>query len=179
MRILRIFLIIPLILLLSSCGTFRKVDTREVPINVNDRAEKNIQEGRGFRLMDATKNKSGGSFEFATSNEMWRASLDILDFAPLSNVNYSGGIIITDWYSDDSSKNEYIKITIQFLSNEIRADALKVIVYKKTCLDNNICTTKKIQSEISDKIKKAVLKKAALLKENEQVTDKNYKILNK
>ena len=175
MNFLKFFVIFTLILSLSNCGTFRKVDTRKVPVNVNERAEKNIQEGRGFRVMDLG-NKSSGTFEFATSNEMWRASLDILDFTPLSNVNYSGGVIITDWYSNDNSKNEYLKITIRFLSNEIRSDALKVTVYKKTCTDNNACSTKKISSDLSMEIKKAVLKNATLLKEKERVVDKNYKI---
>ncbi|MDC1085573.1 DUF3576 domain-containing protein [Candidatus Pelagibacter ubique] len=175
MNFLKFFVIFTLILSLSNCSTFRKVDTRKVPVNVNERAEKNIQEGRGFRVMDLG-NKSSGTFEFATSNEMWRASLDILDFTPLSNVNYSGGVIITDWYSNDNSKNEYLKITIRFLSNEIRSDALKVTIYKKTCTDNNACSTKKISSDLSDEIKKSILRNATMLKEKERVVDKNYKI---
>ena len=42
------------------------------------------------------------TYEFSTSNPMWRASLEVLDFIPLSTVDYSGGMIITDWYSEDS-----------------------------------------------------------------------------
>ena len=61
---------------------------------------------------------------------MWRASLEILDFLPLTTVDYSGGMIITDWYSENSS-NESIKITVRFLANEVRADSLKIIVHKK------------------------------------------------
>ena len=87
--------------ILSSCGIYRPVDARKIPPNVNDRIQKNIQEGRGYRLF-STKT-GGGTFDFATSNAMWRASLDLLDFTTLSNVDYSGGIIITDWFADDNS----------------------------------------------------------------------------
>ena len=109
------------------------MDTRKVPVNVNKRVEKNIQEGRGFRVFDSRK-KSSGEFEFATSNEMWRATIDLLSFAPFSNVDYSGGIIITDWYNGDNVEtNESLKITVRFLSNEIRADGLDIIIHKKIC----------------------------------------------
>ena len=86
--------------ILSSCGIYRPVDAKKIPPNINDRVEKNIREGRGYRLF-GTKT-SGGNFDFATSNAMWSASLDLLDFTPLSNVDYSGGIIITDWFADDN-----------------------------------------------------------------------------
>ena len=146
-------------------------------MNVTDRQQKNIQEGRGFKLMNMVENKkNSGTFEFATANEMWRASIDLLDFAPLSNVDYSGGIIITDWFSQNNSNNEFIKITIRFLSNEIRADGLDVIIYKKICKNEINCETKKIESTLSQEIKLAILKKAAELKTNETIVDKNYKI---
>ena len=105
--------------LLSECGIYRKTDSRKVPYNVNDRVQKNLEEGRGFRLdntIDKIRGKGqGGSFEFASSNELWRASLDTIDFMPLTSANYSGGIIITDWYSDNSNNNQSIKIIIRFL----------------------------------------------------------------
>ena len=178
-KIKKIFFLIFLSILITGCSGnfFKKVDTRKVPVNVTDRQEKNIQEGRGFRLMNAVQNKNNsGTFEFATANEMWRASLDLLDFAPLSNVDYSGGIIITDWFSQNNSNDESIKITIRFLSNEIRADGLDVIIYKKLCKNDINCETKKIESNLSQEIKLAILKKAAELKTNETVIDKNYKI---
>lgn len=178
-KIKKIFFLIFLSILITSCSgnIFKKVDTRKVPVNVTDRQEKNIQEGRGFRLMNAVQNKNNsGTFEFATANEMWRASLDLLDFAPLSNVDYSGGIIITDWFSQNNSNDESIKITIRFLSNEIRADGLDVIIYKKLCKNDINCETKKIESTLSQEIKLAILKKAAELKTNETVIDKDYKI---
>ena len=178
-KILKIFYISIFSILITGCGGgfFKKVDSRKVPVNVTDRQQKNIQEGRGFKLMNMVENKNNsGTFEFATANEMWRASIDLLDFAPLSNVDYSGGIIITDWFSQNNSNNEFIKITIRFLSNEIRADGLDVIIYKKICKNEINCETKKIESTLSQEIKLAILKKAAELKTNETIVDKNYKI---
>ena len=73
--------------------------------------------------------KGSGEFEFASSNPLWRASLDIIDFMPLATANYSGGIIVTDWYSDDVNSNESIKLSIRFLTNEIRSDAIDLKIF--------------------------------------------------
>jgi hypothetical protein len=159
--------ILSFFLQLVACGIYKPVDTRKVPVNVNKRVEKNIQEGRGFRVFDSRK-KSSGEFEFATSNEMWRATIDLLSFAPFSNVDYSGGIIITDWYNGDNEEtNESLKITVRFLSNEIRADGLDIIIHKKICNEVNRCKISKLDTTLSNDIKLAILKDAALMKENE------------
>ena len=57
--------------------------------------------------------------------------MDTIDFMPLVSANYSGGIIITDWYNDGSSNNQSVKISIRFLTNEIRSDALDVKIFTK------------------------------------------------
>ena len=160
-------------LLITSCGIYKKVDGRKIPVNVDERAKKNIQEGKSFRLGNVGKNM-GGNFQFASSNEMWRASISLLDFTPFSNVDYSGGIIITDWFTDESNNNDYLKITVRFLSNEIRADGLEVIIHKKTCNEINICKVSKINSTLGNEIKLEILKKAAILKENELIKDPDY-----
>jgi hypothetical protein len=150
-----------------SCGPFKPkyTDLRKVPGNPKDKREKNIREGRGFRAMGMLDKKNSGNFSFASSNEMWRATLDLLDFTPLSNVDYSGGIIITDWFSE-SSDQDPIKITVRFLSTEVRADGLKVIIYKKICKknDKNNCKTIKDSTTLGQEIKLAILKKAAIIK---------------
>ena len=161
-----------LILLIVSCGLYRKTDLREVPVNVDDRAKKNIEEGRSFRFGDAMKGR-GGTFEFASSNEMWRASISLLDFAPFSNVDYSGGIIITDWFADESVKNEYLKITVRFLSNEIRADALKIKVFSKECEKTINCKISQSNPKIENELKVAILKRAAKYKKD--IIDSNPK----
>ena len=162
----KFFFSLLLLALLTSCGKgfFKKVDTRKVPVNVNERAQNNIREGKGFKL--GSLGGKSGVFDFATSNEMWRASIELLDFTPLSNVDYSGGIIITDWFSDKNLPKESMKITIKFLSNEIRADGIKVSTYKKTCIDNN-CKTLLQNSNLTNEIKLAILKKATLIKKKE------------
>ena len=165
--------------LLVSCGPLKpkKTDLRKIPGNPKDKRERNIREGRGFRAMSVLENKGGGNFQFASSNEMWRASLELLEFTPLSNVDYSGGIIISDWFSEDSDQDP-LKITIRFLSNEIRADGLKVIIYKKICKKNEKSNCKVIQdnSTLGQEIKLAILKKATIIKNSEiSKQQKEYK----
>ena len=163
----RLFAPFFLIIFLSSCGPFKPApsDARKVSPNVDERVRQNIEQGKGFRLMGGN-NKQGGTFDFASSNELWRASLDTIDFMPLLSANYSGGIIITDWYSDDSSGKESLKITIRFLTNEIRSDALDVKVFKKDCGVNQNCAMYQEDGDIIVEIKKSILKKAALYKKN-------------
>ena len=142
-------------------------DARKFPDDPALRVKKNLEEGRGFKLMDLTEKKQGGVFDFASSNELWRASLDIIDFIPLSSVNYSGGIIISDWYSSNNNPNESIKITIRFLTNEIRSDALDINVFNRICSDMNLLNCKVVQTDgvISAELKKEILRKAAIYKE--------------
>ena len=174
-----IFITILISFFLVSCGPLKpkKVDLRKIPGDPKLKREKNIREGRGFRVMGMIEGKKGGNFEFASSNEMWRASLELLEFTPLSNVDYSGGIIISDWFSEDSDQDP-LKITIRFLSNEIRADGLKVIIYKKVCKKNEKSNCKVIQdnSTLGQEIKLAILKKATIIKNSEiSKIQKEYK----
>lgn len=156
------------ILFLNQCNLYRKTDAREIPTNAKDRANKNMAEGRRIKFGDLNKGGGSGKFEFASSNEMWRASIEIIDFMPLSNVDYGGGIIITDWYSQ-SSEDDPLKIMIQFLSNDVRADGLKVTVYKKVCDENNSnCSTTFDESDIGSELKLAILRKASVYK-NENI----------
>ena len=154
-----IFLII-VAFITSSCGIYKYSDARKVPTNASERVKKNMEEGRGFRL--STLGKKGGDFMFSSANPMWRASMEKLSFAPLSVVDYGGGIIVTDWFSDESSDEE-IKIAIRFLTNEIRSDALKVIIHKKKCISYNNCKITNIENATNNEIKFAILKTAAQL----------------
>ena len=149
--------------LLNSCGIWDPADARKVSPKADERVKKNLEEGRGITL-GGMMGGSGGktSYQFASSNPMWRATLEILDFLPLANVDYSGGIITTDWYNEGTASDESIKITIRFLSNEVRADGLKVIVHKKKCNINQKCTVKKISSTLEHELQVAILKKAAI-----------------
>ena len=103
---------------------------------------------------------------------MWRASLEILDFLPLTTVDYSGGMIISDWYSDTSNQKESIKITIRFLSNDIQTGSLKILVHKKTCIAPNNCVVKKIKSKIEEELQRSILSKAALIEKEDKKNKK-------
>ena len=147
-------------------------DARKSPADPAKRVEQNLKEGRGFKLNDQFKRK-GGVFDFANANELWRASLDVIDFMPLTSVNYSGGIIITDWYSENSSPNESIKISIRFLTNEIRSDALDIKVFNRKCEETFInCKFSEISGNLSSEIKKEILKKATLYQKENKEEDK-------
>ena len=163
-KFFRVAFLLTLFVNLNQCGLYKKTDAREVPVNAKERAQKNIEEGRSIKLFG--KKGGSGTFEFASSNEMWRAAIDILDFVPLTSADYGGGIVITDWYSDSGEINESVKIMVQFLSNEIRADGLKVVVYDRLCENNNLnnCQTQTNQSSLSEEIKLAILKKASVYK---------------
>ena len=167
-----LFLIFLSAIFLNSCGgKLPGADARKYPPNPEARVKKNIEEGRGFRLSDVGKNK-GGTFEFASSNELWRASLDTIDFMPLASVNYSGGIIITDWYSSNVD-NESIKISIRFLTNEVRSDALDIKVFNRKCnVQFNCVITEKSENLVSELTNK-ILKTAAVYEKQMEV--KNFK----
>ncbi len=148
--------------LITSCGGFQKVDTRKVPISGPERAKQNIREGRGVSIGKAL-NRGSTNYEFSTSNPMWRATLDILDFLPLSTVDYSGGVIISDWYTDNSNKNQALKITVRFLSNTVQTNSLKVTVHRKKCSVNQTCDVELFKSRIQEELIASILKEAAIL----------------
>ena len=161
-------------LLLISCknsdGKFKLPggDARKFPADPAERVKKNLEEGRGFKLSEFGNTK-GGVFEFASSNELWRASLDVIDFMPLSSVNYSGGVIITDWYSSEQNSNESVKISIRFLTNEIRSDALNIKVFNRKCYTNLMnCKITENEGILISELKKQILKKATMYKEEKK-----------
>ena len=154
------------IFVLSSCareGFFKPGDARKNPPDPRERVKKNLEEGRGFRLMDSVgKNKGSTNFEFASSNELWRATLDTIEFMPLTSANYSGGIIISDWYSDNKNSKDSIKITIRFMSNEIRADAIEIKIFYRTCNNNFECDITEKKGNLDNELRREILKKAAI-----------------
>ena len=173
------FLLIGLILiaLLSSCGIWNPSDARKVSPNSKERVKKNLEEGKGLSMKKLLNEQGGGggSYQFASSNPMWRATLEILDFLPLSNVDYSGGIITTDWYNEGTSLDESIKITVRFLTNEIRSDGLKIIVHKKRCTIDSNCKISKISSALEHELQVAILKKAIIFEKEFEKTKKKFK----
>ena len=161
--------------LLSSCGIWDPADARKVPANVNDRVTKNLEEGKGISIQKMLDNQKGTTYQFASSNPMWRATLEILDFLPLANVDYSGGIITTDWYNEGTASDESIKITIRFLTNEIRSDGIRIIVHKKRCNVQQKCSVQTISSTLEQELRVAILKKAVLFEKEFNKGKKKYK----
>ncbi|QIZ21042.1 DUF3576 domain-containing protein [Candidatus Pelagibacter giovannonii] len=167
-----LFLIFLTAIFLSSCGgKLPGADARKYPPNPEERVKKNIEEGRGFRLSNVGKG-GNGTFDFASSNELWRASLDTIDFMPLASVNYGGGIIITDWYSTDVN-NESIKISIRFLTNEVRSDALDIKVFNRKCEAQFNCVITEKPGNLVSELTSKILKTAAIYEK--QKKDKNFK----
>ena len=148
--------------LLNSCGIWDPADARKVSPNADERVKQNLEEGRGITLSGLMGGDKNTTYQFATSNPMWRATLEILDFLPLSIVDYSGGIISTDWYNEGATTNESIKISVRFLTNQIRADGIKIIIHKKKCNPQQECTVKKITSALENELQVAILKKAVV-----------------
>tara|TARA_B100000963_G_C22240849_1_gene499934 strand:+ start:10 stop:573 length:564 start_codon:yes stop_codon:yes gene_type:complete len=175
MKFTSLITFLTLSIFLYSCnGKIPGADARKVPYDSKERVKKNLEEGKGFRLDDAFgNNKGSGNFEFASSNPLWQASLDTIDFMPLTSANYSGGLLITDWYSDDQNSNESIKITIRFLTNEVRSDALDIKIFYKKCKDINNCKVIEQDGNLKVQLTKEILKKAALYKEQQK--DNNFK----
>ena len=160
-------------LFLNGCnGKFPGADARKFPADPEKRVEQNLKEGRGFKLTDQFGKSRGGVFDFANSNGLWKASLDVIDFMPLTSVNYSGGIIITDWYSENNNQSESIKISIRFMTNEIRSDALNIKVFNRKCSDSFLkCKITETEGVLVTELKREILKKATLYKKMDE--DKN------
>ena len=143
-------------MLLISCGdplANLPGGSRDTPDSGKERALKNLKEGKGMTIGKALGDRKT-TYEFSSSNPMWRASLETLDFLPLTTVDYSGGMIITDWYSEQGNTNESIKITIKFLSNEIRSDAINVDIFYKKCIAENNCKINKQDGQLKKEITK-------------------------
>ena len=170
------YLLIIFLLFAYSCAVPQALKPKKVdpntPVNADDRARKNIEEGRGISLKGAIDRNKRTTFQFSSSNPLWRASLETIDFMPLATVDYSGGIIITDWYTDTSNPKEAIKITLRFLSNEIQSNSIKVIVHNKKCSPTQNCTVSEIDSNIKFELQKSILSKASLLEKQSKKSKK-------
>ena len=170
------YLLIIFLLFAYSCAVPEALKPKKIdpntPVNADERARKNIEEGRGISLKGAIDKNKGTTFQFSSSNPLWRASLETIDFMPLATVDYSGGIIITDWYTDTSNPKEAIKITLRFLSNEIQSNSIKVIVHNKKCSPVQNCTVSEIDSKIKFELQKSILSKASLLEKQSKKSKK-------
>jgi hypothetical protein len=162
---LKIFLIL-LFLSFVACSKTDPVTGEKILIepNPNIKAREVANKGDGIlgNLGKNTNRSTSAAIDFANSNVLWKATLKTLDFIPLSNTDYTGGVINYDWYSE--KENEQIKITVRFLSNELRSESIQIISHKKTCLNFNNCSTQRMNENFSNQIKETILASARNMK---------------
>ena len=173
---MRFLLFFILLLAVLGCGKF-KADVDPVT-GKKIRKEPNLMK-RGDDFADEQggifnsnrSSKGGTTYDFATSNIIWRAALESLDFVPLQSANYSGGVLITDWYSNDINSNESIKIEIRFLSDKTSPSSLKIISYKKICINSN-CKIAKLSDSFNEKLLTSIMSKVRELKVKDELNKK-------
>lgn len=87
----------------------------------------------GFNMFG--KNKRGGEQDstngLSVNSFLWRASLDTLSFMPIASADPFGGVILTDWYTPPDSPNERFKVNLYILDRQLRADGVRVSVFKQ------------------------------------------------
>ena len=132
-------------------------------MNEKERIKQNVAKGGGI-FGDIGKSSKETTFSFGTSNVLWRATLKSLDFMPLASIDYAGGILVTDWYSENANPQERIKIMVRFLSNELRTDSVVVIAHKMNCNPQGICSTTILNEKFNDSIKDTIINAARLIK---------------
>ena len=155
--------------LLTSCISKNDDNQKEkvlIEVDPNKKAKEFAAKGGGLfgDINKIGKSAGGGSFEFASSNVLWRATLKSLDFLPLLNADYSGGIIIYDWYSQTNNPKEQIKISVQFLNNELRSDSVKITAHKKICETSERCSNSTLDQNFANSIKDSIIASARTLK---------------
>ena len=164
------------LLLTINCAKNDPVSGEKILIepNPDKKAREFADKGGGIfgDINKVGKGSGGGSFEFASSNVLWRATLKSLDFLPMLNADYSGGIIIYDWYSQTNNPKEQIKISVQFLNNELRSDSIKIIAHKKICETTERCSNSTLDQNFANSIKDSIIASARTLKIEEAKKEK-------
>jgi hypothetical protein len=173
MRIISYFFIISLFLL-SNCQ--KKDPVTGSNENFEPELKKRLEQARdkdgGIFGNIGKGSKDQSSVDFKSSNVLWRATLKSLEFLPLMNVDYSGGVIIYDWYSNPDKPSEQIKISVQFLNNELRSDSIKIVAHKKNCENINKCSNLEVDQQFALSVKEGIINTARLLKIEESKKEK-------
>lgn len=160
---------------LLSCAQRKDPATGEVinsEPNLKKRQEDSVAKGQGLFGDINNIGKKSNTFEFATSNVLWRATLKSLDFMPMTNADYSGGVIVYDWYSENLNSNEYIKVTVRFLNNEIKSNSIQIITHKKICENSEKCKTTIMNEAFSNNVKDKILDTARRMRIEEEKSKK-------
>lgn len=163
---IKFILLFSLIIVLLQCSKTDSITGEKVLVepNAQKKAKEYAEKGGGLFGDINNKKSSGTNYEFATSNVLWRATFKSLDFLPLVNADYSGGIIIYDWYSENLNSKEQVKITVRFLDNELKSSSIQVSAHKKVCAENERCVISKMNEKFSNEIKETILNEARNIK---------------
>jgi hypothetical protein len=103
----------------------------------------------------------GQNSETITVNSyLWRASLDTMSFLPLNTADPFGGVIITDWYSPPETPTERFKVTVYILDRELRADGLRVAVFRQVREGEGAWVEAKVDDRTARDLENAILKRA-------------------
>ena len=174
MQKMKIFLSLLFCIFILNCSKTDPVTGEKILIEPDPqkRAREFADKGGGIFGDINNKKSSSTSVDFASSNVMWKATLKTLEFLPLSNTDYSGGIIVYDWYSQTNNPREQIKISVRFLSNELKSDSIKVIAHKKICDSAEKCSNSTLDEKFSNTVKENIITSARLLKIEEAKKEK-------
>ena len=153
--------LMPILALLFSCSKNENQSKEIFEPNVDKRARQEVEKGGITIFGDRTGLGGGSNVKFANANVMWKATLQAMEEIPLSQTDYSGGIIITDWYGNinNSEKSKQIKITVRFLSDELSSSSLQIINHQKIC-EQDKCTTTLGGNLLNDEIKEKIITSA-------------------
>jgi hypothetical protein len=169
----KIFAIFSIFITIISCAKTDQVTGEKVLVEVSpEKRARDFADKGGGIFGDIGKRSGSATFEFASSNVLWRATLKSLDFLPLLNADYSGGIIIYDWYSQTNNPKEQIKISVQFLNNELRSDSIKITAHKKICETTERCSNSTLDQNFANSIKDSIIASARTLKIEEAKKEK-------
>ena len=114
---------------------------------------------------------SGGKITLGVNSYLWHASLSTLSFMPLASADPFGGVIITNWYTPKNAPNERTKVTVYILSRTLRADGIKVAVFRQTREADGQWVDASVNPQTATKLEDAILTRARELRLSSQTKD--------
>jgi hypothetical protein len=105
-----------------------------------------------------------GTRTLGVNSYLWHATLDTLSFIPLASADPFGGVVITDWYSAPQVPNERMKVTVYILDRNLRADGLKVAVFRQTRDPSGAWADAQVATDTATKLEDAILTRARELR---------------
>lgn len=161
-----------MLLTLAACGLDVEQDYPEPPIDSSqpyrykdDPPESTLFGEGGFNLLGVfeSERETGGP-GIGVNAFLWRASLDTVSFMPLSSADPFGGVIITDWYSPPETPDDRFKMNIYILGRQLRADGLRVSVFRQTRGDKGAWVDSAVQPKTATDLENQILTRARQLR---------------